>query len=82
MPLIGDLTRPENCAELAERRKIKRLLVERGGCFACIHRDKDVLAWGRSVCKVNAKRSFPLCLSDGRAPAFEMDEDQVKEALK
>lgn len=82
MTLLGDLTRPENCAELAERRRIKRLLMERGGCFACLHRDPSVLAWGRSVCKANHARSFPLCLKDGKAPAFEMDEERVKEAMR
>jgi hypothetical protein len=82
MTLLGDLTRPENCAELRDRRRIKALLVERGGCWACIHRDTAVLAWGRSVCKANNRRSFPLCLKDGQEPAFEMDEAQVKEALR
>ena len=82
MPLIGDLSRPENCAELAQRRRIKALLLERGGCWACLNRDKAVLAWGRSVCKDNHARSFPLCAKDGRKPAFEMDEEQVKEALR
>lgn len=82
MPLIGDLTRPENCAELAERRRIKALLVERGGCWACLNRDKEVLAWGRSVCKANPKRSFPLCAKDGKQPQFDMDEQQVREALR
>ncbi len=82
MPLLGDLTRPENCAELRDRRKVLRLLTERGGCAFCQHRDPSVLAWGRSVCKANNARSFPLCMKDGRAPAFEMDENQVKEALR
>lgn len=82
MPLLGDLSRPENCAELAQRRRIKALLVERGGCFACLHRDHAVQVWGRSVCKVSRARSFPLCTKDGRKPAFEMDEEQVKEALR
>jgi hypothetical protein len=82
MPLTGDLTRPENCAELRDRRRIKALLVERGGCWACVHRDQEVMFWGRSVCKANNARSFPLCLKDNKAPAFEMDEAQVKEALR
>lgn len=82
MPLIGDFTRPENFTELAERRHIKRLLVERGGCWACLNRDREVMAWGRSVCKDNPKRSFPLCTKDGRKPQFEMDEEQVREALR
>lgn len=79
MTLLGDLTRPENFTELAERRRIKALLVERGGCWACLNRDPEVLAWGRSVCRGNAKRSFPLCLKDGQAPSFEMDEQQIRE---
>lgn len=82
MTLTPGLTRPENFGELAQRRRIKALLTERGGCWACLHRDPDVLAWGRSVCKANNRRSFPLCMKDGKAPAFEMDEAQVKEALR
>jgi hypothetical protein len=82
VPLLGDLTRPENCAELAERRKIRRLLAQHGGCAFCLHRDHTVLAWGRSVCKVNHARSFPLCLKDGKAPAFEMDEAKILEERK
>lgn len=82
MPLLGDLTRPENCAERAERRRILALLTERGGCWACLNRDKAVQVFGRSVCKANHARSFPLCTKDGRKPAFEMDEDQVREALR
>jgi hypothetical protein len=31
------------------------------------------------VCKGNPKRSFPLCLKDGQAPAFELDEQQIRE---
>lgn len=82
MPQFGDLTRPENSAELAERRRILALLTERGGCWACLNRDRAVLAWGRSVCKADHARSFPLCAKDGRKPAFEMDEEQVKGALR
>ena len=81
MPLLDDhLTRPENAAELAERRKILRRLTERGGCWACLHRDPTVLAWGRSVCSGNPSRAFPLCMKDGRSPAFELDEKQLTEA--
>ncbi len=77
MPLLGDLSRPENCAELAQRRRIKALLIERGGCAFCQHRDPSVLAWGRSVC-TKTGRAFPLCLHDKAKPAFELDEQQLK----
>lgn len=79
--LLGDLTRPENCAELRDRRRLLRALTDRGGCWACVHRNPEVMAWGRSVCKANAKRAFPLCTSDGQAPAFEADWDQVRKEL-
>lgn len=79
--LLGDLTRPENAAELRDRRRLLRVLTERGGCWACKNRDPAVLAWGRSVCEANPKRAFPLCTSDGQVPSFEMDEDQVKREL-
>lgn len=78
MPLIGDLTRPENCAELAERRRILRVLNERGGCWACQLRDKTVLVWDRAICTVR-DRAFPKCTEDGKAPAFELDEHQLRE---
>lgn len=79
MTLLGDLTRPENSAELAERRRILARLMNRGGCWACLNRDPDVMAWGRSVCRGNPSRAFPLCLKDGQAPAFELDEQQIRE---
>jgi hypothetical protein len=78
MTLLGDLSRPENCAELAQRRRILRILNERGGCWACQLRDKTVMAWGRSVCQT-PKRAWPACTSDGKAPAFTLDPDQLKD---
>jgi hypothetical protein len=78
MPLIGDLTRPENYGELQQRRRIAAKIAQAGGCAMCLNRDKDVLAWGRSVCKANNARAYPLCLKDGKAPGFELDEQQLK----
>ena len=72
------LTRPERFAQLGEARRYRREIFEKGGCAFCVHRDKAVLAWGRSVCAANNARSFPLCMKDGRAPAFELDQTTLK----
>lgn len=77
LPLIGDLTRPENCAELAERRRILRLLNGRGGCAFCQHRNRTALVWGRAVCGTR-DRGWPNCTTDGKAPAFLLDELQLR----
>jgi hypothetical protein len=78
MPLIGDLTRPENACELQQRRRIAARIAQAGGCALCVHRDPTVMVWGRSVCSTTAARAYPLCLKDGRAPAFELDHEQLK----
>lgn len=82
MPLLGDdLSRPENYTELAERRRILKVLNERGGCALCTQRDKTALVWGRAVCTTR-DRQWPKCTQDGKAPAFTMDEDQIKGAMR
>lgn len=78
MTLLGDLSRPENYAELAQRRRIRQILDERGGCWACTRRDQAVMAWGRSVCQT-PKRTWPACTTDSRQPAFTLDPDQLKD---
>lgn len=78
--LIEGLTRPENGAELRERRRIAAKIAQAGGCSMCLNRDPKVLAWGRSVCKANEKRSYPLCLKDRQQPQFQLDEKQLKGA--
>lgn len=72
------LTRPERFAQLGEARHYLREIYDKGGCAFCLHRDKDFLAWGRSVCAKNNKRSFPACHQDGLAPAFEIDPTTLK----
>lgn len=79
MPLIPGLTRPENFAERPQRRRIAAKIAQAGGCAMCLNRDPEVMLWDRSVCKTNQKRSYPLCLKDGNAPAFELDEQQLKD---
>jgi hypothetical protein len=76
MPLIGDLTRPENYAELDQRRSLLQKINAQGGCAFCTHRDQAVMAWGRSIC-TTPKRSWPTCTQDKRAPAFNLDPHQV-----
>lgn len=78
MTLLGDdLTRPENYSELHQRRRIAARIAQCGGCGMCLNRDREVMAWGRSVCQMDQKRSYPLCLKDGRAPGFQLDKDQL-----
>ena len=74
MTLLGDLTRPENCAELAERRRILQKIKEHGGCYFCRNRDKESMAWGRALCSTRG-RQWPTCTTDGKAPAFVLDEE-------
>jgi hypothetical protein len=78
MPLIGDLTRPENGAELRQRRAIADRVKACGGCALCLKRDRAVIGWGRSVC-TTAGRTFPQCATDEREPRFELDEQQIRE---
>lgn len=72
--MIDGLTRPENCGELSQRRKVLALLMRCGGCAMCVHRDRTVIAWGRSICGDGRKRSWPLCMKDGGKPSFTLDE--------
>ncbi|TXH55156.1 MAG: hypothetical protein E6Q97_09390 [Desulfurellales bacterium] len=72
------LSPPEHIADRRARKRIVARLIRDGGCAYCIHRDRDVMGWGRSVCKANHARSFPLCTKDGRKPAFELDEDTLR----
>lgn len=74
-----ELTRPENFTERRERLRIAAKVTQAGGCPYCLHR--GIEGWGRAVCS-KAGRAFPLCLHDKAKPAFEMDEDQVREALR
>lgn len=76
MPL-GDLTRPETCAERAKLRRLRAKVVQAGGCPFCVHRGAE--GWGRAVCSREG-RAFPLCLHDKASPAFEPDEDRLTEA--
>ena len=77
--ICDDLSNPEDCAERLVRRRALRTITEKGGCWFCKHRDPKVEHWGRSVCEANHARSFPLCTKDGQSPAFELDEDRLKE---
>ena len=53
-----------------------------GGCALCQHRDHRVAGWGRSICRDNHLRSFPKCTKDGRAPAFLLDEERLKQEIE
>lgn len=46
-------------------------------CAHCQNRDREVMAWGRSVCRTDG-RAFPKCASDGREPTFSLDEDTLR----
>lgn len=79
MKIVDNLTNPEDSAERLARRRVLVQIKSCGGCAMCIHRDNDVLAWGRSVCSANASRIFPACTSDGAHPQFTLDESKLKE---
>lgn len=72
------LSPPEHIADRRDRRRVLAILFRDGGCAHCVHRDPAVMAWGRSVCKADSARAFPLCTKDGRKPAFELDEDTLR----
>jgi hypothetical protein len=77
--LIPGLTRPENFVERPQRRRIAAKIAQAGGCAMCLNRDRTCLVFGRAVCISNHSRAYPLCLKDGKAPAFELDEQQLKD---
>jgi hypothetical protein len=73
MPLSG----PEQCAERMLQKRIVAELRRCGACIRCVHRDRDVIGWGRSVCGTEG-RTFPVCVRDGGAPGFELDESTLR----
>lgn len=79
MKIVDSLTNPEDSAERLARRRVLEQIKKCGGCGMCIHRDNDVLAWGRSVCSANESRTFPACTADGARPQFALDETKLKE---
>ena len=81
MKLCDGLTNPEDSAEREKRRRILAELREKGGCTYCVHRDVSSVAWGRYLCTGGFQRSFPACTTDGKAPAFELDEHKLRTRL-
>lgn len=79
MKIVDGLTNPEDSAERQARRRVLAALKSCGGCAMCIHRDPNVMAWGRSVCSADASRTFPACTTDNAAPTFALDEKKLKE---
>lgn len=75
-PLL--LTRPETFAALNHARAfVKRELANGRACGLCKHRSQANY-WGRHLCALNPDRTFPLCMKDGQAPSFELDESTVE----
>lgn len=66
------LSPPEH---VADRRAMARIAgaVKANPCAHCVNRDREVMAWGRSVCRADG-RDFPKCALDGREPKFILDE--------
>lgn len=72
------LTRPEKAAAFGHARNfVKRELMAGRACALCTHRSKHTY-WDLHRCALKPERTFPLCMKDGRQPAFELDESQVK----
>jgi hypothetical protein len=76
--ICEDLTTPEDSAERLARRRVLQTITDKGGCAYCVHRDRDVLAWGRSICSADQARSFPRCTTDARSPVFELDQKRLQ----
>lgn len=73
---MTDLSHPEH---VADRRAMWRVAdaVKANPCAHCINRDREVMAWGRSVCRTYG-RDFPKCALDGREPKFILDEVMLR----
>lgn len=69
--MIDGLTRPENCGELRDRRRILAILTRDGACAHCTQR---LQAFGLTGC--THELTFPLC-TKGRRPKFELDEQTL-----
>jgi hypothetical protein len=81
LKICDDLTNPEDSAEREKRRRILAELKAHGGCAYCVHRDLTSVAWGRYLCEAGFRRMFPNCTTDGKSPAFELDENKLKDRL-
>lgn len=75
--MTGGLTRPEHSVALRDALRIRERILA-CPCTYCLRRDKAVLAWGRSVC-TTTDRQWPACTTDGQAPTFTLDEQQLKD---
>ena len=67
---MSDLTRPENCAERRDRKRILGMLAREGGCTYCKARET---AWGKAYCPLG--QTFPLCTKKGGP--FELDHEAI-----
>jgi hypothetical protein len=67
------LTGPESFVDWRDRKRALARAKSVGWCAACRWHDPEVMAWGRSVCKIDFDRKFPRCQSDGRGPGFELE---------
>lgn len=72
-----DFTRPERAAQICQAKRYRLQIIKDGGCSFCMHRDREVLLWGRSICGTGKARSFPACIHDGKKPEFTLDESQL-----
>ncbi len=69
--MIDCLTRPENCAERRERRRILALLV----VDPCAHCTQRIEGLGMTGCTHTL--TFPMC-TKGLRPKFELDQSTFK----
>lgn len=68
-----DYHRPERFAEFAAAREAAKRIRELGGCGACLHRNRSVSVFGRSICARVTGAAFPNCLDT--EVAFEPDRE-------
>lgn len=73
---------PERFAERKGAKRYAAAIRNLGQCCACVHRDRENTAWGRSICQYGNARLYPQCKTDGRATQFEVDGEAVQKLME
>lgn len=75
---LDDHTRPERFVEVHRAKDVRARIQRAGGCAFCLHRDREVDAWGRSICGLSPQRRFPGCID---ADVFALDHDRATKGV-
>lgn len=73
---------PERFTERRGAKRYRAAINRLGLCCACIHRDRENTAWGKSICQYGQTRIYPQCQTDGRASKFEPDGEEVHRIME